>query len=277
MAARFKATWLFILLGFITVPTFAQQDTASHEVRPLRFDKYYIYSGILDARDQVVAPFHWNGIQWATFGVLAAGESALIFAGGDRNIQIWSQNHRTITTNFIENNIGDPFGDGLYPAILIGTSYIFGCAFQNDHLKKMAMLTAKSVAISGLTTFVIKSFAERDRPYQVISSDPLRWNGPVGKFSFNSFPSGHTTVAFATATSIALIYPHPLIIPVLAYGIATVTAMGRINGNFHWGSDVLMGAAIGYFTSRLVIGHNNWWKCLQHKKVPPQVSNENLR
>jgi membrane-associated phospholipid phosphatase len=261
---------LFILFTIFSAPLFAQQDS-THEVHPLRFDKYYIYSGILDAHDQVIAPFHWNGTQWATFGVLAAGESALMFAGGDKSIQLWAQKNRNKTTDFLENNFGDPFGSGLYPGIIIGSAYIFGCAFHSDHLKKMAMLTAKSVAIAGTTTFVIKSLVERDRPFQDNPPNPLHWNGPKGIFEHNSFPSGHTTVAFATATGIAMAYPHPLIIPVLAYSLATVTALGRINGNWHWSSDVIMGAAIGYFTARLVYNHNNWWKCLQHKKIQQSV------
>lgn len=257
-----KHNWFLqiALLFLISTTLSAQKDSLSH---PTRFDKYYIYSGILDARDQVIAPFHWNGTQWITCGVLAGAECALIFGNGDKNIMLFAQRNRTTTTNFIEDNIGDPFGDGLYPAIIIGSGYLIGCIWHDDHPKRMAMLTAKSVAISGATAFVIKSVAERYRPYQ--GGNPEHWLGPQGFFSYNSFPSGHTTVAFATATTIALVYPHPLIVPILAYSLATITACGRINGNFHWGSDVLMGAAIGYFTSRLIVHHDNWSKCRRGK------------
>ncbi|HSY77045.1 MAG TPA: phosphatase PAP2 family protein [Bacteroidia bacterium] len=265
MNAGKRVIWLFLFLGIFSTPILAQQDSA-HQYRSLRFNSDYIYSGILDAHDQIIAPFHWNGTQWATFGVLAGGESALIFAGGDKSIQIWAQSHRNNTMNFMEGNFGDPFGDGLYPAIIVGSAFIFGCVLKNYHLKNMAMLTAKSLVISASTTLILKSIAERHRPYQNTAPNPLLWNGPVGKLGDNSFPSGHTTVAFATATSIALAYPRPLIIPILAYSFATVTAMGRINGNFHWTSDVIMGAAIGYFTSKLIFTHDNWLKSRQKTK-----------
>ena len=250
---------LFALLCmvFLFTLSIAQVDSSKSNSHPTRFDKYYICSGILDVRDQVLAPFHWNGTQWITAGVLASAESALIFANGDKNIQIFAQCNRTNTTNFLEDNIGNPFGSGLYPAIVIGSSYIAGCIFRKDHPKHMAMLAVKSIAISGATTFIIKSIAERHRPFQDPVPNPKDWDGPRGLFSFDSYPSGHTTVAFATATTIALEYPHPLIIPILAYSLATVTTFGRINGNYHWGSDVLMGAAIGYFTSRLIFNHEN--------------------
>lgn len=266
-----KGISILLFLFIFSPAAYAQSDSA-HAVHPLRLDKYYIYSGILDARDEAVAPFHWKPRQWITFGVLAGAESGLIFGGGDKSIQSYAQSNRNTTTNFIENNFGDPFGNGLYPAIIVGSTYIIGCVFHSDHPKKMAMMAAKSIAISGATTTIIKFLAERHRPFQTNPPNPLNWDGIFNSFHYSSFPSGHTTVAFATATSIALAYPHPVIIPILAYSFATVTALGRINGNYHWGSDVLMGAAIGYFTSRLVFSHNNWWKCLQRKKIPSQGS-----
>ncbi len=205
------------------------------------------------------SPFHWNGTQWITAGVLAGSECALIFANGDKNIHFIAQRNRTNFTNHIENDIGDPFGDGIYPAIIVGSSYIIGCIFHKDHPKHLAMLSAKSLAISGATCFIIKSVAERYRPDQ--GDNPEHWLGPKGMFSLDAYPSGHATVAFATAGIIAMEYPRPLIIPILAYSLATITAYGRINGNYHWGSDVLLGGAIGYFTSRLVFHHDNWKKC----------------
>ena len=269
MRAVKKAIWLFTFLGIFSSPLFAQQDSI-YKLPTSKFIDSYIYSGLLDAQDQIIAPFHWNGIQWTTFGILAAGESALIFGGGDKSIQMWAQSHRTNTTNFSEYNFGDPFGDGLYPAILIGSAYILGFALHNDHLKKMAFYTTKSLVISASTALILKSIAERDRPFMHTPANPLFWNGPVGKFDRNSFPSGHTTVAFATASGIAMAYPKPLIIPVLAYSFAAVTAYGRINGNWHWGSDVLMGAAIGYFTSRLIYTHDNWAKTMRKTKHIPE-------
>jgi membrane-associated phospholipid phosphatase len=251
---------LFVLSSGISNSCFAQKDTITH---PTRFDKYYIYSGILDARDQVIAPFHWNGKQWITAGILASAESALIFANGDKNIMSFVQRNRNNTSNFIENNLGDPFGSGLYPGIIIGSSYLVGCIFHKDHPKRMAMLTAKSIAISGATCIILKSITERYRPDQ--DANPEHWLGPKGLFAYDAYPSGHATVAFASATMIALEYPRPLIIPIMAYSLATVTAYGRINGNYHWDSDVLLGGAIGYFTSRLVFRHDNWSKCRKRK------------
>ncbi len=231
------------------------------------FNWDYIHSGFMDARDQVLSPLHWNGVQWMTAAALASTESILIFADGDMNIQIWSQKVRNNTTNFLENNIGDPFGNGIYPAVIIGSAYIIGAVFHKKKPERFAMLCAKSFVLSGITTEVIKDIAGRYRPFQSNPPDALRWAGPNGFLKYDSFPSGHTTIAFSTASMIALEYPKPLVIPILAYSAATLTAFGRINGNHHWASDVVMGAAIGYFTSLLVYNHNNWGKLQRRKRA----------
>jgi membrane-associated phospholipid phosphatase len=67
----------------------------------------------------------------------------------------------------------------------------------------------------------------------------------------NSFPSGHTSVAFASATTLYKRYGWEIGLP--AYGLATLTGSARVGANKHYWRDVLVGAAIGigsgwYFT-----------------------------
>ena len=237
------------------------------------FNWDYIHSGFMDAKDQIIAPLHWDAVDWLRVGAVVSSEVVLIYGGEDKNIQQWAQNIRSPFTNTLENAIGDPFGSGLDAAIIVGGSYVGGCIFHKDKPKLFAMMAAKSLVIAGSTTTVIKYIAERHRPYQDNPANPENWDGPMGNFSHVSFPSGHTTVAFSLATMIALEYPRPIIIPILVYGFAACTAFGRINGNFHWGSDVLLGACIGYFTSLLVFNHNNWGKLQRKKKIMEQAPN----
>ena len=58
-----------------------------------------------------------------------------------------------------------------------------------------------------------------------------------------SYPSGHTSVAFATATMYQMWYGWKGGVP--AYAFAAITAFQRLDDNRHWFSDVIMGAAIG--------------------------------
>lgn len=58
-----------------------------------------------------------------------------------------------------------------------------------------------------------------------------------------SFPSGHTSTAFASATMLQMWYGPAVGVP--AYAMAALTAFQRLDDNQHWLSDVLMGAGIG--------------------------------
>jgi len=59
----------------------------------------------------------------------------------------------------------------------------------------------------------------------------------------HSYPSGHTSVAFATATMYQMWYGWKAGVP--AYAMAALTAFQRMDDDQHWFSDVVMGAAIG--------------------------------
>lgn len=69
----------------------------------------------------------------------------------------------------------------------------------------------------------------------------------------SSFPSGHTTAAFAAATVFASEYKDDPLIPVIAYSAAGLIGISRVTENAHWATDVLAGFALGYTTGRLVV------------------------
>ncbi|WP_433567418.1 bifunctional phosphatase PAP2/diacylglycerol kinase family protein [Nocardia sp. CA-151230] len=69
----------------------------------------------------------------------------------------------------------------------------------------------------------------------------------------SSFPSGHSASAAAFATAVALESPRTAL--VLAPLAATV-AYSRIHTGVHWGSDVLVGTAIG---SGIALATRHWW------------------
>lgn len=67
-----------------------------------------------------------------------------------------------------------------------------------------------------------------------------------------SFPSGHTAVAFMTATMLTKEYGH--LSPWVGIGANTVAAasgLARVANDKHWLSDVLVGAGIGIITTEL--------------------------
>lgn len=63
-----------------------------------------------------------------------------------------------------------------------------------------------------------------------------------------AFPSGHTTAAFATATSLS--YSYGLKGGVPAFAMATLTGLSRISDDKHWASNVVAGAFLGIIWGR---------------------------
>ena len=113
---------------------------------------------------------------------------------------------------------------------------------------------------------VVKFLTGRTRPtyYGANEESEPKFLGPGfyrnakdsnGTRRYASFPSGHTTVAFAAATVFATEYRDKPIIPVIAYTAATLIGLSRITENKHWTTDVIAGAALGFLQGKNVV-HN---------------------
>lgn len=75
----------------------------------------------------------------------------------------------------------------------------------------------------------------------------------------HSFPSGHTTTAFANAAILHEEYGHRSPLYTIG-GYTTATAVGamRVAGNHHWLADVLMGAGVGIAATKVVYISYPW-------------------
>ena len=116
-----------------------------------------------------------------------------------------------------------------------------------DHWGEMReWLVALLAAASGS---VIKAAAGRERPSregQVAGHERTVFHGPamgLHHASCQSFPSGHTLSAFATATSLAAFYPQAA---PLFFTVAAATGVNRVVSHQHFLSDVTAGALLGH-------------------------------
>jgi len=90
----------------------------------------------------------------------------------------------------------------------------------------------------------------RARPYQTPGdTDVYR---PFSGFS--SFPSGHTTFAFALAAGIDR-ETKAKWVPWVVYPLAGAVGWSRLRDGQHWTSDVVGGATLGFWTARKVVGY----------------------
>jgi membrane-associated phospholipid phosphatase len=109
-----------------------------------------------------------------------------------------------------------------------------------------------AMAVAGLLTTTAKIAVGRARPDANLGTDyfaPFRW--PTRD---NSFPSGHTSQAFALAAAIAAHTRQP-VLRFTVYGAAAVVGIARVAADRHFASDVVGGAILGTVVGRGVVHH----------------------
>jgi membrane-associated phospholipid phosphatase len=116
---------------------------------------------------------------------------------------------------------------------------VTGLIKRDKELFRNACVTAISSTLNAGVTNALKYSINRDRPF--ITYPDITKKSKAGS---PSFPSGHTSSAFATATSVSLSYPKWYII-VPSYLYAGTVAYSRMDLGVHYPSDVIAGAVIG--------------------------------
>ncbi|HEU4903412.1 MAG TPA: phosphatase PAP2 family protein [Flavisolibacter sp.] len=223
-------------------------------------------------------PFHMSGQNWKTVGKFAVVVGALAFA--DRPIQRWALNLRNSnsglhTVSRYVTNFGGP-----YEGYTLGALGAYGFLFRNIKMQTTTLLALQSYITGAAVQSVVKFVTGRQRPLALSRNDQVgspTFKGPFrtlkdaeGNKLNGSFPSGHTTVAFAAATVYALEYADKPWVPVMAYTAASLIGFSRITENKHWATDVLAGAALGYLTGKQVVNNYHRYAKL---KAPKQQRN----
>ncbi len=165
----------------------------------------------------------------------------------DARIRATIQGHNSRFRNSVAY-VGNAFGyaKNVYPALLLGT--VGGKVIGASDLYRVSWRALKSTALAGGATLVLKSLIGRRRP-DVSPDDPYRFS-PIS-FTSTSLPSGHTTVAFSFATSLAMETKSTLP-DIVLYGLAATTVFARVHVDKHRASDTIVGAGLGILAARLV-------------------------
>lgn len=134
------------------------------------------------------------------------------------------------------------------PVLLLGIGVIEKDSIMRNH----SLYIGASVLTSAIITNILKYSLDRPRPFETYS-----FIENVTIAGSPSFPSGHTSDAFALATSVSLAYPKWYII-VPSYAWAGVVSYSRMDLGVHYPSDVLAGAVIGAGAAYLCYKGQQW-------------------
>lgn len=248
LRSTLSSIFLFILIFFGSVSSSAQAQglTAARPSHAILFpaDTAFLLQDV-PAKE----PEHPNFLRNAAY--IAAGATALVVAYGvvDEPLQQFSQTNRTAVANTMAE-VMQPLGRQRNLAPVAGAALLGGLLLRNQKLQKVGALSLGSIVVNALSTSALKAFFARHRPN--VSTENHGFDGPFSNSNNTSLPSSHTSTAFAVAASVATVYKDHRLVPPLAYGVATLVGLSRINDNVHWASDVLAGAAVGYLSARVV-------------------------
>jgi len=169
----------------------------------------------------------------------------LLFLMFADNVQAQSMNEVNTLRRINPNNPNSAIWNNLsntakYISVGVPVGYfVAGLIHDNKDVKQKAAYTAAAILLNTATTTLLKNVVKRDRPYNTytgIYPDQLETD--------YAFPSGHTSTAFATATSLALT-TKKWYVTVPAFAWSAGVGYSRIYMGQHYPSDVIMGALVG--------------------------------
>jgi len=169
--------------------------------------------------------------------LIATGTALHFSTEAKENFQDWVQE------NFAYSGNADDYLQYAPLAVVYGLN-AFGVKGKNNFGNRTAIVV-KSLLLNDLMVHSLKTWVDSDRP-----------NGEP-----HSFPSGHTSVAFALAHFMHKEYGEKSIwYSIGAYTCATTVGMMRVAKNAHWISDEVAGAGFGILSTELVyLTHQYKW------------------
>jgi len=166
--------------------------------------------------------------QWAE-GSLVAGGAILASGLLDKPVDRFMKKHAGSEVVRAWGNVGKAM-----PVVLAGGAAA-AVAFGDARAQNMGLISMQSIAGAAALSYAAKQAFARARPNEELG----QWKRTSNR-SDASFPSNHSTVAFAAVTPFAQEYDMPWL-----YGVAAVSSLGRSASRQHWVSDVVAGGLLG--------------------------------
>ena len=193
-----------------------------------------------DARMYFTAPLRWDGNDWLFFG----GSVAAIAVAHEYDGRVRTQLAPAGPAGVMGSDTNS-IRDAIPAASFVVGTWLVSEFSNNSFANTEAYTMLEAAGFSSVTAEALKYAAGRERPDQ--TTDPNGWRD-----GGSSFPSLHTTAAFAVGTVFAESGSddYRWLRRALGYGMASATAYLRVHENQHWLSDTVAGAALGIATGR---------------------------
>lgn len=198
----------------------------------------------LDALEAyVTAPLRWDGKDWLYFA------GAMTVIGVSHNFDGDVRRHFTRhSPDALSSSNSHELQDFAPAAAMLLGTWGYANLIDDQDGRKETDTMLESAALSVGAAYAFKYIASRERPDQTAAVNHWRAGG-------SSFPSLHTTLAFAIGTVLAESGSddYRWTRRILGYGAAGFTTYERLNHNAHWLSDTIAGGVLGAATARFAM------------------------
>lgn len=220
---------------------------------PLKPVKDAAITGVNDAWALIKSPLQWDSTSFfiypsivlATYFLMIIDEPVTNAITGDGRYQ----DSRWIKA-------AEFYGRNSTSEIAAAGFTLTGIVLNDEDIARIGLEIYESYFFANNIHSVVKRMFGRSRPYEdkgTTNFNPF----PDRKNPLNSFPSGHATLSFSLSTVLAGHVDNTWL-KVLCYTPAVLTCFSRVYQEMHWGSDVFLGAAIGYLVGNFVVNrHRN--------------------
>jgi len=237
MRSNGRSQWLFGILFILATSVALRAQTPAPTPT---LEREFFKNILRDQKAIWTAPFHLerSDAKWA----VPAGIGFMTLVATDRitGDEIFEADRQLKASQGI-SYAGSVYGLGA----VAGTFYLIGRKKNDYRARETGVLSAEAMINSIIVEGVLKSITQRARPMDGRERSEFFEGG-------NSFPSGHSTQAWAVATVIAHEYKDRPAVQIAAYGIASAVSVARFTGHKHYLSDVVAGSAMGFAIGKFV-------------------------
>ena len=270
-----KKIFLILLFVICCQPTASSQQPVANSQQLL--SKEYLKSYWNSGLTVLSQPLHYDWQDWTVFGGVAA-VTTLAFVYDDDIYKFVNGTFSENQSNAI-SKYTNVFGEEYFILPSVALTYAIGAIDKDSRLRNMSLAALQSFVYAEVASAGLKVLTCRERPTansQQPTANSQSWLGPFATFESTAFPSGHAMCSFALAATVAGFYPEKKWVGIVSYSLATVTSVGRVISKEHWASDVIVGAAIGYFIGRGVVKFNEKIGNVSSVEIQPVATNYGL-
>lgn len=214
-----------IFVSFFSLKVWAQNSAESAQNKPVQSEA--AQAEALSFKQKHIEPVLYRLTDRTSAWTLLGGIAAVAAANPqDDSIRDQWKDHQRMDKN--TSHIGDLMGTGAVAVLGAGAEYLWD---DRDYVYQSHL---RGLIYGGIGIYALKTTFSRPRP--------------GGSENRQSFPSGHTTISFMTATHFAYAYGWKA--AVIAYPVAAFVGASRLADDAHWFSDVAGGAFLGFMIGR---------------------------